>query len=46
MRIELPSCRYFPDDQLLKDAEGRSEESLRGLSSVFVRVEEEYYGSR
>uniref|UniRef100_A0A147BL27 Putative transport and golgi organization protein 2 n=1 Tax=Ixodes ricinus TaxID=34613 RepID=A0A147BL27_IXORI len=37
---------YFPDAQLLKDAEGRSEESLRGLSSVFVRVEDEYYGSR
>ncbi|KAL3210961.1 hypothetical protein MRX96_036791 [Rhipicephalus microplus] len=40
------STEYFPDDQLLKDAEGRSEESLRSLSSVFVRVEDEYYGSR
>ncbi|XP_064472715.1 transport and Golgi organization 2 homolog [Ornithodoros turicata] len=40
------TTEHYPDEQLIRDAEGRSEESLRKLSSVFVRVDEECFGSR
>lgn len=46
LRMMEDTTERYPDEQLMKDAEGRSQESLRKLSSVFVRVEEECYGSR
>ncbi|XP_067141109.1 transport and Golgi organization 2 homolog [Centruroides vittatus] len=38
--------QYGPDEQLINDAEGRTEETLRQLSSIFVKDIDSWYGTR
>ncbi|XP_054724669.1 transport and Golgi organization protein 2 homolog [Uloborus diversus] len=37
---------HYPDEQLVKDAEGRPEEYIKQLSAIFIKPEMGFYGSR
>ncbi|KFM66645.1 hypothetical protein X975_25730, partial [Stegodyphus mimosarum] len=45
-RVLTNDTLHYPDEQLMKDAEGRPEEYVKQLSAIFIKPEMGFYGSR